>query len=444
MLMHCLTLSRNGEVLCNSCFFLLACLIRSTIFGNNALATATSTPVADTTINQELIFAHVLYRHGDRTPIEPYPTDPWGDLKYWPTGWGQLTNIGKQQQYDLGRWLRKRYNKLLSEIYSEDEIFVRSTDVDRTLMSSLCNLAGLYQPEASDIWNPDVNWQPIPVHTMPEYMDSVLAGKAACPAYDHALSNLRNSDVFQKLNTRFGYLFNYLSKYTGRSMNSLEDLQRFNNTLYIEGLYNKTLPEWTKKVYPSSDLQFISDFTFTIGTYTRYMARLKTGPLIKEILQRFTDKVNGKLDPDRKIWMYSAHDTTIANVLNTLKLFNGRSPPYTACVLIELRLDYERQPFVSIFYKNSSTEPQPLYIPSCGTECPLRKMYTLYENILPVDWNFECKLTTLMMTYEEANIGAAMGILVIIITVMLLLSYVIMIYYRRRSYKNYVSYSQVA
>ncbi|KAI9576605.1 hypothetical protein GQX74_010587 [Glossina fuscipes] len=82
------------------------------------------------------------------------------------------------------------------------------------------------------------------VHTMPEYMDLVLAGKAACPAYDHTtLSNLRNSDVFQKLNTRFGYLFNCLSKYTGRSMNSLENLQRFNNTLkdfiikpYLSGL----------------------------------------------------------------------------------------------------------------------------------------------------------------------------------------------------------------
>lgn len=53
MLMHCLTLSRNGEVLCN--FFLLACLIRSTIIG-----AATSTPVDDTTIEGELIFAHVV------------------------------------------------------------------------------------------------------------------------------------------------------------------------------------------------------------------------------------------------------------------------------------------------------------------------------------------------------------------------------------------------
>lgn len=40
-------------------------------------------------------FLEQIYRHGDRTPIEPYPNDPWGDTKYWPTGWGQLTNVSK-------------------------------------------------------------------------------------------------------------------------------------------------------------------------------------------------------------------------------------------------------------------------------------------------------------------------------------------------------------
>lgn len=42
-----------------------------------------------------LFILEKIYRHGDRTPIEPYPNDPWGDAKYWPTGWGQLTNVSK-------------------------------------------------------------------------------------------------------------------------------------------------------------------------------------------------------------------------------------------------------------------------------------------------------------------------------------------------------------
>uniref|UniRef100_A0A0K8V6W7 Lysosomal acid phosphatase n=1 Tax=Bactrocera latifrons TaxID=174628 RepID=A0A0K8V6W7_BACLA len=47
-------------------------------------------PVA---LKGKLIFSHVLFRHGDRTPIEPYPTDPWKNREYWPVGWGELTNV---------------------------------------------------------------------------------------------------------------------------------------------------------------------------------------------------------------------------------------------------------------------------------------------------------------------------------------------------------------
>lgn len=50
---------------------------------------------------------------------------------------------------------------------------MRSTDVDRTLMSALSNLAGIYEPVESDIWDPAIHWQPIPVHTQPEKFDAV-------------------------------------------------------------------------------------------------------------------------------------------------------------------------------------------------------------------------------------------------------------------------------
>lgn len=36
-----------------------------------------------------------MFRHGDRTPTECYPRDPYNNLSYWPEGWGQLTNVRK-------------------------------------------------------------------------------------------------------------------------------------------------------------------------------------------------------------------------------------------------------------------------------------------------------------------------------------------------------------
>lgn len=50
---------------------------------------ATSTKVE----NAELLFAHILYRHGDRNPINSFPTDPWKNESFWPRGYGSLTNV---------------------------------------------------------------------------------------------------------------------------------------------------------------------------------------------------------------------------------------------------------------------------------------------------------------------------------------------------------------
>jgi hypothetical protein len=40
--------------------------------------------------------ARQIFRHGDRTPVEPYPNDPWKDPKWWPVGFGQLTNVSSK------------------------------------------------------------------------------------------------------------------------------------------------------------------------------------------------------------------------------------------------------------------------------------------------------------------------------------------------------------
>ena len=105
-----------------------------------------------------LKLVHLLYRHGDRTPCGGYPTDPYKDPSNWPVGLGQLTSVGKRMHFELGQWLRERYDGFLSSNYSEEEIYVRSTDVDRTLMSAQSNLAGLYPPEGYWEWNPDLAW----------------------------------------------------------------------------------------------------------------------------------------------------------------------------------------------------------------------------------------------------------------------------------------------
>lgn len=86
----------------------------------------------------------------------------------------------------------------------------------------------------------------------------------------------------------------------------------------------KSLPEWTKKVIPGGEMYDIMEETFLkafkTDTGTQFLAKIKVGFLLKDIFDRFTNKSKTTLDPDRKLWVYSGHDTTICRFLNTLGL----------------------------------------------------------------------------------------------------------------------------
>jgi len=78
-----------------------------------------------------LVFLSSVIRHGARGPIY----DIWNAPQHKDMA-GELTPTGIRQHYALGSWLRKLYiNDLqfLSPNFNHTEIFVRSTDVNRTL-----------------------------------------------------------------------------------------------------------------------------------------------------------------------------------------------------------------------------------------------------------------------------------------------------------------------
>lgn len=417
-----------------ACCYNICCLLLSVLVATlcNAIGVSSQQGVQD---DGKLVFAHVLFRHGDRTPIDPYPNDPWKDPSHWSTGWGQLTNDGKRRHLELGHWLRSRYRDLLSATYTNNEIYVRSTDVDRTLMSAESNLAGIYPPVGADVWDSAIQWQPIPVHTVPEELDAILSAKKSCPAFDYALKKYKQSDEFQAYNKSLEPLFKYLTANTGRKIDSLTTVQNIYSCLHIEDLNNFTLPEWTKKVYPEP-LRTISAKTFATKTNTPLLARLKAGPLVKEMLTRFESKIKNKLKPNRSVWIYSAHDTTVASLLNALRLFDLHNPPFAACVLVELRQPTSGEAYVSVYYKNTTAEPLLLPIPGCGKYCPLSKVFQVYADILPDSWERECQVSFLSLTYVEADMSSTtnlIGIMFLTTVVIIVMLLSLALYRRRRA-----------
>lgn len=82
------------------------------------------------------------------------------------------------------------------------------------------------------------------------------------------------------------------------------------------------LADWMEKVIePNGIVDYIVKFSYRMYTDTKQLARLKSGFLLKEILEHFSQKANSTLSPDRSLWLYSAHDYTVSNMLNSLGLF---------------------------------------------------------------------------------------------------------------------------
>lgn len=325
----------------------------------------------------------------------------------------------------MGRWLRNRYGDFLPIQYNENDIYIRSSDVDRTLMSAEANLAGLYPPKDKQVWDNQIPWQPIPVHTRPEKEDYLIAMKKTCPKYDLLKDELLKSKQFIDLNYKYRTLINYVSQHSGATITGFETLEYVYNTLFIENVNNLTLPDWTKSVFPDK-LQPVAAFSFAIPCYTVELARLKTGPFFDELQKNIfnvTDSIKHQKHP-RKVWMYSGHDTTIANILQALKLFEYHNPPYSSTILFEVRTRGAGQFYLNIYYKNSS-EPRPMTLEGCDFDCPIEDFVRLLEPItLNVErWNKECQLSLFSMveTADKDQLIVVAGVLFISLLIFALL-----------------------
>ncbi|XP_059831352.1 lysosomal acid phosphatase-like isoform X4 [Hypanus sabinus] len=292
-----------------------------------------------------LKFVNLIYRHGDRSPIQAYPADPYTE-KDWPQGFAQLTQVGMKQHYALGQYLRHRYNTFLNSSYDRHEVYVQSTDIDRTLMSAQVNLAGLYIPQGHQIFHPDVKWQPIPVHTVPVEQDEFLKfPRKNCPRFQKLLEETMNSrEVREKIQKNTDFL-NMVSNNTKMNVTMLNEWKVY-DTLFCEKTHNFTLPSWaTHEVI--TRMRELNDFGMEIIFQlhkTQEKSRLQGGVLLKRILQNINQAINESTPmPSLKLIMYSAHDVTLIALQMALNVYNYIIPPYASCFMFELYEEDDRK-----------------------------------------------------------------------------------------------------
>ncbi|XP_071792093.1 LOW QUALITY PROTEIN: prostatic acid phosphatase-like [Asterias amurensis] len=373
---------------------------------------------------RSLQLVNVLYRHGDRTPVDVYPSDP-HKADTWPEGLGQLTTHGMNMHYELGQWLRERYIKsgFLNETYNRDALHVRSTDKDRTLMSAESDLSGLYPPKGNQIWKSGLTWMPIPVHTIPLDQDYLLKTNGPpCPNYDELKKETTTTKEYLAVQERYKDFLKNLTINTGfKEPLTVSDVYLVEDPLFVERLHGLQWPDWANVTGFYKDLKTVSDKGMYFLFNSKDKSRLKGGPLLGEIIENMRNKSETKDPTDlrRKFYMYSAHDTTVAALLSALGIYNGIQPPLASCVIVELWKEDNGENTVNILFRNDTLKaPYPLVIKDCEASCPLGNFTMLTKDMVPEDIKAACGITSPFLSNSISIIiliSIVIGLLVVTI-----------------------------
>ncbi|XP_015117697.1 venom acid phosphatase Acph-1 [Diachasma alloeum] len=342
-------------------------------------------------VAQDLKLVNVLFRHGDRAPLtddgESFPTSPYLCSKFLPYGPSQLTNEGRQREYDLGIHIRQQYDEFLGALYHPAEIIARSTDTDRTKMSLQLVMAGLFPPAPEQKWNPKLDWQPVIADYIPR-TDSVVY-PFDCPQYQEEFEVVEQSPDVQEEISQHSELLKNLTEWTGQPVTKAKDFEHLYGYLSSLNAMGLELPDWTQGIFPDGELLDLAVLSYRIQSYTQRLKVLNGGKILKNFTENMQAVVDGT-ESQMKMFLLSGHDLNIGALLIALEVYEPHQPQFSSAVFLEL-LEDEGEYFVSIFYYlGIPPERTAVAIPGCEKLCPFKKFVELYSQVIPTEEDMIC------------------------------------------------------
>ncbi|GIY69994.1 prostatic acid phosphatase [Caerostris darwini] len=390
--------------------------------------------------NSKLLFVQILFRHGDRAPIELYSTDP-NPATAWPEGLAKLTTLGKKQHYALGKYFRSMYANFTTS--SPLEVNMISSEVDRCLKSAETNLASFYAPDPKWSFDPQLRWQPISVHYVPKDEDKYLETDSYCPRATEEQKRIVQSPEGQRFLQEHEGMLKNLTFFSGDPIANWTEASYLHDVLKIEKKYNLTVPTWVEPYW--DELTNISNLSFFWSFNSPLLHRLRAGPLLQRIIQKMNEKLEGSI-PDMKFQLYSAHDTNVAVVLDALNLFNMIAPPYCASLIFELHEMPNGDRAVRMLYQNSSKPeekidpPHVLILEGCSEFCSLEYFINYTSPLMPGDWNEECQLEmSFVEKIKEKKVTIGWFFILTAVIIVTMSIYALWRIYSRRQEKNGIS-----
>ncbi|VDO62967.1 unnamed protein product [Heligmosomoides polygyrus] len=350
-----------------------------------------------------LISTTVLFRHGARAPVD-IKNDTM--LQQFPNGPGEVTEIGLENTYKLGRFLGKRYvdGGFLRSPPLSKQLYFRSRSNNRCLICG--GLVG------SAMWSSDSDphFTPIPLYAQ-EKNDMILTHRDNCALEKTRLSKKcgRDPPSMDNWSEYEGFVYECIG--LDKETNLFKDKDDFAR---VEGLIQAdqngiTMPKWfvdnRKEIYKIYNKLY--DFIVGVNEFHQpAVLRLKQGVFMQTLLDNLQKQYDEYKDTGqvakRKFTAYSTQDWLIMAFLEALgastAALDGTMPQYNALIIVELSESEGGTGIVEVFYKaNHEAELKDITssVRGCSkSPCPLATFVGCCDDYKVKDSKQDCDAST--------------------------------------------------
>ena len=317
----------------------------------------------------KLLFVWKHFRHGARGPytgINPkthldFIGEPWNTV-------GELTPLGLRMHYLLGVATKNEYSNFISDQYNPNELYISSTNVNRTMLSVYSFLKGFYDSHTTDdltekqiqrgkILNSNYSreieekisqigsksleggFSEIPVHIIDgKKLEFGLYEARSCPGIKKYEKKNQESERVKKI-------YDDIMKYTNKTFGQY--VLKFMNTTDLKFLWNKTNIYYISDTFFSNyfngrimkyindtginmeafynnsfNVTFIDTYHYTFGIPSTETVYISVSPMFRNIFNYMDLRIN--LDRENKpdeiiansprFVIVSGHDTSLAPI----------------------------------------------------------------------------------------------------------------------------------
>ncbi|XP_061185295.1 lysophosphatidic acid phosphatase type 6-like [Saccostrea echinata] len=273
---------------------------------------------------------------------------------------GMLTYLGQVQTYNLGRRLRKYYigklpGRLMSE-FDPDLVYLRTTNMNRTKDSLRCVLAGVFGAEQLQE-HTEKTGQKITFYTATQESEHLFPNPHTCPVLKriNRAAIVDGVDLPEFLEDR-----QEIEKVLGMSgkdwkskihfISARDDLAaRAAHGLHIP----KVLVPYVTKITENAVQMFSYSFIGQHELQNDIASNLSSG----RMLELFRNALRDFISDTRpvRLYLYSAHDSSLMALLLALKLDDKHWPPFASDLLFELyQCNNTKQYYVIVRYNGEA------------------------------------------------------------------------------------------